>query len=110
MGWIFLTILILLNVYVWHSDTMALRPWVYNNPLLIVASIAFFMLFGTFRISNKWINCCASSVLAAYLLPEAFYVRRAVTGLIGGRDVSCKGNHCMYIVGNICVIDMCGDR
>lgn len=76
-----MTGVILLNTYVWHSDAALLRPWVYNNPLLIIASIAFFMLFGTFHISNKWINFCASSVLAAYLLPEAFYVRRIAISL-----------------------------
>lgn len=79
-----MTSLILLNTYIWHSDAALLRPWVYNNPLLIIASIAFFMLFGTFQFSNKWVNFCASSVLAAYLLPEAFYARRIVISTIEG--------------------------
>ena len=79
-----MTSLILLNTYVWHSDAAILRPWVYNNPLLIIASVAFFMLFGTFQFSNKWVNFCASSVLAAYLLPEAFYARRITINIAGG--------------------------
>lgn len=79
-----MTGVILLNTYVWHSDAAILRPWVYNSPLLIIASIAFFMVFGTFQFSNKWVNFCASSVLAAYLLPEAFYTRRTAINIAGG--------------------------
>ena len=81
---VLMTGFILMNTYLWHSDAAILRPWVYNNPLLIIASIAFFMLFGTFQFRNNWVNFYASSVLAAYLLPEAFYIRRIVANSLGG--------------------------
>lgn len=106
---ILMTVLILLNVYVWHSDVMILRPWVYNNPLLIVASIAFFMLFGTFRISNKWINCCASSVLSAYLLPEAFYMRSVIINIAGGvfAGISFAKIIIVCILWGVCILLIC---
>jgi len=40
----------------------------YNNPLVIVQSVAIFLLFSTFHIQSRPINAVASSVLAVYLL------------------------------------------
>ena len=45
------------------------------------------MVFGTFQFSNKWVNFCASSVLAAYLLPEAFYARRIAINIVGVEEI-----------------------
>ena len=42
----------------------------YNNPVVIIASISFFMVFCTFRFRSNWINWVAQSVFAAYLLQE----------------------------------------
>lgn len=63
-----------MNTFVWHSEAPFLRMWLYTNPLLIIGSIAFFMIFGTLRFKSRVVNWIAASVLAGYLLPEAIYV------------------------------------
>lgn len=42
----------------------------YNNPFIIVASVAFFLFFATFELHNSFINMIGRSAIAAYLLQE----------------------------------------
>ena len=46
------------------------RTFAYNNPLLILASISFFIFFLRFSFKNAFVNWIASSSLAIYLMPE----------------------------------------
>lgn len=47
---------------VWHWD-----GWKYNNPILVIGSIAFFMFFLTLNIKSKLVNFAATGVLGMYL-------------------------------------------
>lgn len=47
---------------VWHWD-----GWKYNNPILVIGSIAFFMFFLTLNVKSKFINFVAVSVFGMYL-------------------------------------------
>lgn len=40
----------------------------YNNPLVVVQSVALFLCFSKLKIQSKFINFCGSSVLAVYLV------------------------------------------
>lgn len=42
--------------------------FIYNNPLVIIQSIIIFLFFKNIHIRSKFINYCASSVLAIYLV------------------------------------------
>lgn len=53
-----------------YNDIPYWKMITYNNPVVIIASISFFIVFLTFRFRNNWINWGAKSVFAAYLLQE----------------------------------------
>lgn len=55
----------------------------YNNPLLILQSICYFMLFQTFVFSNKYINKIASASFGVYLLTDNIYVRPWLYNVLG---------------------------
>ena len=46
----------------WHWD-----GWKYNNPVLVLGSIAFFMFFLTLNVKSRLINFAAASVFGMYL-------------------------------------------
>ncbi len=48
------------------------RSYAYNNPILIVGSIAFFITFLNIHFKSKLINWLAYSSLAIYLMPNFF--------------------------------------
>lgn len=49
----------------WH-------PWAYNNIIIIITSVAFFMFAMSFSIKSKIINWLASSCLAVYIIQENY--------------------------------------
>lgn len=55
----------------------------YDNPLVIVASIAFFQLFGTFKIKSKLINDIANLTFGIYLLHDNYLVRSVLYNFLG---------------------------
>lgn len=46
----------------------------YNNPIIIIESIAFFLMFRNLKLKNKVINYISVSSLSVYLLHENIYV------------------------------------
>ena len=54
--------------------------WTYHNPLIVMASIAFFLFFLSFTFSSKIINIVAQSILGIYLIHENGYVARFIYG------------------------------
>lgn len=49
--------------------------YTYNQPIVIIQTIAVFLLFGTFNIKNKVVNYIASCTMGIYLIHEANYMR-----------------------------------
>ena len=47
----------------------------YNNPILVIEAIAFFLLFQTFSFKSPVVNKLAAGTLAAYLLQDGVYSR-----------------------------------
>lgn len=45
-------------------------PWKYNNPVLLISSIAFFMCFASIRINSEWINRLAVGTFAVFLIQQ----------------------------------------
>lgn len=50
----------------------------YSNPILIVQSIAMFVLFGTFSFKSKWVNYISSLILGVYLIHDGWYARYSI--------------------------------
>lgn len=55
-----------------HIDS--LRFWSYNNPLVLLASLALFVCFSKMNIQNAKINFFATSVLGVYLFLSNFLI------------------------------------
>lgn len=51
-----------------------IHTFAYNSPLVMLSSIAFFMLFTTIKINSRFINVLATSAFAVYLLHKNPYV------------------------------------
>lgn len=64
------TILITLMAAVTESNF----AFAYNSPLVIVSSVALFIVFATLQFNSKWINYVASSAFAAYLIHKNPYI------------------------------------
>lgn len=84
----------------------------YNNPLCIIQSISFFLLFGTFSFKNKYINKISSLTLGIYLIHESFYIRANLykwikidTGrIIYGKSIILKIFIWAIIIFTLCAI------
>ena len=46
----------------------------YNNPVIVIESIAFFVIFARFSFKNRFVNCVASTSFAVYLIHMHFSV------------------------------------
>ena len=47
----------------------------YEYPTILIQSLAFFLIFGTFKFKSKVVNAISGSVFAAYIITEMIYVR-----------------------------------
>ena len=54
--------------------------WTYNNPLVVISSISFFLFFISFNFQSKTISFLARSTLTVYLIHENSYISRFVYG------------------------------
>lgn len=64
----------------WHKYDLSgwWHPFRYNNPLIIISSIAFFLFFHTFSFYSKSINWIAGGTLAAYLIQDQEYFSTSI--------------------------------
>jgi len=83
-----------------HAD---LHVFAYNNPLVILSSCFFMLLFTTFNIQSNWINRIASSSLAVYIFHMYFWdiIRRQI--VIQAGELS-TGLFLLWAVCAICAI------
>ena len=68
---------VVMLIYYSPVNNFGIIKWgyAYNNPFVIVSSISFFLLFGTFNFRNNFVNQLAKSSLAIYLIHENTNVR-----------------------------------
>lgn len=50
----------------------------YNNPLVIIQSVAYFCFFGTLNIKCKWINKISSLCFGVYLFHDNYYFKQII--------------------------------
>ena len=60
----------IINKWYYNFTAPNLRLMYHNNPLNLIASIAFFLFFCTINFRSRAVNWIASGVLAAYLLQD----------------------------------------
>lgn len=63
---------------VWHWD-----GWKYNNPILVIGSITFFLFFLTLNIKSKLINFAAASVFGMYLAQGELDIHTGFYKIVG---------------------------
>lgn len=61
---------IVLTFLTYNSKIVSLMAFPYNSPLVIISSIAFFLLFRYIHLQSRFINQIAISTLAIYLIQE----------------------------------------
>lgn len=62
-----------LSILSHYMNVPKFRSFAYHNPLLIVASISFFIFFLGFHFKSKPVNWLAKGSLGIYLFPEAIF-------------------------------------
>ena len=90
------------------NGSLAWKMTYYNNPLIIVSSVALFIFFSQFHVQSKIINYFAKSALAVYL----FQCSKSISIIYNQsiNDVSQKianGGGIMLIIINLALIVYC---
>lgn len=62
-----------LSVLTHYTNVPKFRSYAYHNPLLIAASISFFIFFLGFHFKSKPVNWLAKGSIGIYLFPEAIF-------------------------------------
>ena len=57
------------------GNTIMKATFYYEYPTIIIQSVAFFLIFETFKFKSKIINKISSSVFAVYVITETIYMR-----------------------------------
>lgn len=61
----------IIETFVTHSE---LKAFYYNSPLVVAASVSFFLFMSSFHFQNKTINWLATGAVAVYLFQEQPYI------------------------------------
>lgn len=74
--------------------------WYYSNPFVVIQSVAFFALFGTFNLKSKFINKVSSLTLGIYLLHDNMYMSQNLYDFLGvkGKPIY-SSRFILYILG-----------
>lgn len=80
--WIYIACALLWGILSCIGHSHAIEGWwkpiCYNNPIVILAAVAFFLFFQTFSFESKLINWLAPGTLAAYLIQDQYYFGHAL--------------------------------
>ncbi len=71
----------------------------YNNPLVIIQTISFFIFFSTLNLNNKFINYISSATIGIYLIHDNNNVRNVLYKFLGFKG----GDYSIMILGKILV-------
>ena len=71
------------DLIVYMSDSIIVNMYNYQNPILIIQSLSFFLIFENIKIKNKFINLIASNIFAVYLITENPYIKEWMYSFLG---------------------------
>lgn len=98
------------NFIVYMSNCITENMFNYQNPILIVQSISYFLIFETLKVKNKLINLLASNIFAIYIITENPYIRGWMYSFLGydkvflGPNIILKTIIYSIIVFIICIL------
>lgn len=75
--------------------------WTYNNPLVVIAAIAFFLFFVSFDFSSKIVNNIARCTLGVYLIHENIYISQYI---YGERMATIYSSNIIYFIGSVLLL------
>lgn len=70
-------------IFDYMADVFKYNSLNYSLPLVIIQSVVYFELFGTFHFRNNFINYISKYVFGVYLISENEIVRANIYGLLG---------------------------
>lgn len=76
----------------------------YDNPLVVIGSIGFFMTFALLKIKNRFINILSAVVFPVYLIHETAIFRPVLYSWFGLDKLSNIGSYKIFILVAIVVI------
>ena len=65
------------------AGKIGMYKYFYNSPIVIIQSVAIFLLFGKFELKSKIINTISSTTLGIYLIHENIYIKNNLYKWIG---------------------------
>lgn len=68
---------------VYMSSCIRENVFNYQNPILIIQSIAYFLIFENFALQNKWINRISKNIFAIYIITENPNIRSWLYPFLG---------------------------
>ena len=78
----------------------------YDNPLVVIGSIGFFMIFALLKIKNRFINILSAVVFPIYLIHETAVFRTVLYSWFGLDKLSNIGSYKIFILVAIVVISI----
>lgn len=99
------------NTIEYVANAIVKNLFYYQNPLLIIQSISYFLFFETLSFKNKFINKIASMIFAVYIIHENQFINKVLykkigvlTGKIFGFQIIIKAIVYSVIVMIVCII------
>ena len=71
----------------------------YGNPWVVLQSISYFLFFGSFAFSNKWMNRISECTLGVYLIHENSFVKRVLYEITRVHDSSVEITYSFVLYG-----------
>ena len=103
------------NFMTYVCNSIQANTYFYQNPLIIIQSICYFLIFENFHFENKFINYIASSVFATYIITENPYILGNLYRWVGintgeifdGFSIVVHMFICSIIIFVVCIIIEC---
>ena len=77
------------------------HAWAYNNPLVVISAIAFFLFFVSFDFSSKIVNNIARCTLGVYLIHENAYMSQYI---YSEKIASIYSSNIIYFIGSVLLL------
>ena len=71
------------NFITYIFNSISASSYYYSNPIIIIQSIAYFLIFECLKFKNKIVNYISSSVFSIYVITENPYISKRLYYWIG---------------------------
>lgn len=97
------------SIIEWFSNNIMTMTYAYSNPLLLLQSISYFLLFSTFTFTSKWITSISACTMGVYLIHDHPLVNSWLYTALGIRQESITSYQILLqiVVSAILVFVVC---